>query len=45
MDNTDWKEKIVQLRKRDRLRRANAIHLHCVDCVGYELYAVTKCTC
>lgn len=31
MDNTDWKEKIVQLRKRDRLRRANAIHLHCVD--------------
>lgn len=33
MDNTDWKEKIVQLRKRDRLRRANAIHLHCVDCV------------
>ena len=35
MDNTDWKEKIVQLRKRDRLRRA----------VGYELYAVTKCTC
>ena len=30
MDNTDWKEKIVQLRKRDRLRRANAIHLHCV---------------
>ena len=42
MDNTDWKEKIVQLRKRDRLRRANAIHLHCVDCVGYELYAVYK---
>ena len=25
MDNTDWKEKIVQLRKRDRLRRANAL--------------------
>ena len=37
MDNTDWKEKIVQLRKRDRLRRANAIHLHCVDIVGKDL--------
>lgn len=45
MNYEEWKHKTAALRQKDKLRRSNAIHLYCLDCVGYELYAITKCAC
>lgn len=45
MDFKEWKSQIDELRKKNTLRRAKAIRLHCLDCMGYELLRPKKCTC